>query len=146
MNILKIERVIEKTTLGRSSIYAFVKAGKFPPPVKMGPRHNGWVESEIDAWVKSQVEKGNAPEPIPDTPFIPPATCRQDERDPHWEPAKPRGHSRKVASKVLAFEMTLRDYLAAMAMRHFTFHVDDAGDARRCYEVADAMLAAAGAA
>lgn len=36
----------------------------------------------------------------------------------------------------------LRDEFAIAAMQHFTFHDGDDQDARRCYEIADAMLEA----
>jgi len=32
-----------------STLYERVKNGTLPPPVKIGPRASGWVESEIDA-------------------------------------------------------------------------------------------------
>jgi prophage regulatory protein len=36
--ILRLPGVMEKTGLGRSSIYRMVKDGEFPKPVKLGPR------------------------------------------------------------------------------------------------------------
>lgn len=53
--IIDMERVIAKTTLGRSSVYAYVKAGKFPPPIQVGARHVAWLEEEVDAWVKERI-------------------------------------------------------------------------------------------
>lgn len=35
---------------------------------------------------------------------------------------------------------SLCDQFAAVAMQHYTFHDGDDGDARRCYEIANAML------
>ena len=40
--------------LGRTQIWRLVKAGKFPPPVKVGSR-NCWVEAEIDDFIKKLV-------------------------------------------------------------------------------------------
>jgi prophage regulatory protein len=40
--------------LSRSSIYAAMKAGTFPVPVKLGCRTVAWRESEIDEWVNSR--------------------------------------------------------------------------------------------
>lgn len=56
MSIITLQRVTEKTTLERSTLYAYMKAGKFPASVALGPRRIGWVESEVDAWIKSQVD------------------------------------------------------------------------------------------
>lgn len=53
--IISMDRVIAKTTLGRSSIYAYVKAGKFSPPIQVGARQIAWVESEVDAWIEGRI-------------------------------------------------------------------------------------------
>lgn len=37
-----------------STIYAEIKAGNFPKPVKLG-RSSRWVESEVDAWINAQI-------------------------------------------------------------------------------------------
>lgn len=53
--IISMDRVIAKTTLGRGSIYAYVKAGNFPPPIKVGTRQIAWIESEVDAWIEKRI-------------------------------------------------------------------------------------------
>ncbi|TQK00160.1 AlpA family transcriptional regulator [Herbaspirillum sp. SJZ107] len=60
MNIITLERVTEKTTLGRSSVYNYMKDGRFPASVRLGERHVGWVEAEVDDWVKKQVAASRA--------------------------------------------------------------------------------------
>jgi len=55
MNIIPLNRVTEKTTLRRSTIYAYMKDSKFPAAVRLGDRHVGWVEAEVDAWIKERV-------------------------------------------------------------------------------------------
>jgi prophage regulatory protein len=37
--------------------HRLVKAGKFPPPVKIGENTNAWVESEIDNWLAARVQE-----------------------------------------------------------------------------------------
>jgi prophage regulatory protein len=49
--IVRIPTVKARTALSRSSIYKFIGAGKFPKPVRLGPRAVGWVESEVDEWI-----------------------------------------------------------------------------------------------
>ena len=49
--ILRLPEVIARTGLSRSTIYAFIDAGKFPDRVKLGPRMVGWFEDEIDQWI-----------------------------------------------------------------------------------------------
>jgi prophage regulatory protein len=34
-----------------TSIWRWVRDGRFPPPRKIGPRAVGWLKSEIDDWV-----------------------------------------------------------------------------------------------
>lgn len=60
MNIIPLERVTEKTTLGRTTIYKYMQSSKFPPAVRLGERHVGWVEAEVDAWLRARVEERNA--------------------------------------------------------------------------------------
>lgn len=51
---INLSAVEDKTALKKSSIYAKVKTGNFPAPIKMGVR-TVWIESEIDAWLDAQV-------------------------------------------------------------------------------------------
>jgi prophage regulatory protein len=60
VNLLKIEQVAAKTARCRAAIYAAVKAGTFPKPVKVGTRAVAWVESEIDEFIRSQVAARDA--------------------------------------------------------------------------------------
>jgi len=53
--ILRLKEVIQKTGLSRSSIYQFMKDGEFPKSIELGARAVGWLESEIDLWVKRRV-------------------------------------------------------------------------------------------
>lgn len=49
--ILRRPAVEQATGKKRSTIYAGVKAGTFPPPVKIGPNAVGWRRSVIRAWL-----------------------------------------------------------------------------------------------
>ena len=57
LTILRRRQVEARTGLSRSSIYDFIKAGNFPSPVALGARAVGWVESDIDAWLQSRIQK-----------------------------------------------------------------------------------------
>lgn len=50
--LLRINEVLEIVGLSRSAWYAGVKAGQFPPPVRLTPRTAAWRESEVVALVK----------------------------------------------------------------------------------------------
>lgn len=52
--ILRLPDVKARTGLSRSSIYAYIKDGKFPHHISLGERSVGWYESEVDAWVASR--------------------------------------------------------------------------------------------
>jgi len=56
--ILRRPQVEARVGLSRSSIYARVKSGAFPAPVRLGSaRAVGWIASEIDAWLSAQVDQ-----------------------------------------------------------------------------------------
>lgn len=52
--LVRLPAVKRKVGLGKSSIYAGVKKGTFPKPVKVGPRAVAWHSNEIDEWVESR--------------------------------------------------------------------------------------------
>ena len=52
---LRRRTVENKTGLSRSTIYARVKDGTFPAPVRIGPRAVAWLESDVEAWQAAQV-------------------------------------------------------------------------------------------
>lgn len=54
--ILRLPEVKARTGLSRSTIYLRIAEGKFPPPINLGERSVGWVESEIDAWIAKRIE------------------------------------------------------------------------------------------
>lgn len=55
LTILRLPQVIERTGLGRSSIYAAIAEGFFPRPVKLSERAIGFLAIEVDAWIEARV-------------------------------------------------------------------------------------------
>ena len=53
--LIRLKQVKEKTGLSRSSIYQFIKEGKFPAQVKLGQRAAAWVDSEVDDWINGRI-------------------------------------------------------------------------------------------
>ena len=45
--------------LSRSSIYAAVKAGTFPAPVRIGARAVAWRISEVEQWLEARPQAGS---------------------------------------------------------------------------------------
>jgi len=55
--ILRLPAVKVRTGLSRSTIYQRVAEGNFPPPINLGARAVGWLETEIISWIAAQVER-----------------------------------------------------------------------------------------
>jgi prophage regulatory protein len=55
-SILRLPRVKDRTGLCRASIYAGIKHGTFPAPIKLSERAVGWTASSIEAWIQSRIE------------------------------------------------------------------------------------------
>ena len=49
--ILRLKAVLDRTGLGRATLYRKVKAGTFPRQVRIAERCVGWRESQIDQWL-----------------------------------------------------------------------------------------------
>lgn len=57
MKLIRIKDVMDRTGLGRSTVYKYISLGQFPKPIKLSSRSVAWVESEIDAWIKQGIER-----------------------------------------------------------------------------------------
>ena len=66
LTIIRRKQVEARTGLSRSSIYARMRHNPkrpgdydptFPKPVSVGAKAVGWVESEIDGWIASKIQK-----------------------------------------------------------------------------------------
>jgi prophage regulatory protein len=53
--LIRLPLVEDRTGLGKSSIYAGVKAGTFPAPVRLSARAVAWRESDIDQWIAARL-------------------------------------------------------------------------------------------
>ena len=56
--LLRLPAVEERTALKKSTIYAGIKAGTFPNPVRLSARAVGFYEEDIDRWVSGRVATG----------------------------------------------------------------------------------------
>jgi prophage regulatory protein len=55
-DVLRLPQVIKKTGLRRSTIYAAIQAGRFPPPIRLGPRSVGWLTGHVESWLRSRAD------------------------------------------------------------------------------------------
>ncbi|WP_296727827.1 AlpA family phage regulatory protein [Variovorax sp.] len=55
--------VVDRVGLSRSSIYARQRSGDFPRAVSIGPRAVGYLEREVEAWIKRACHHREAARP-----------------------------------------------------------------------------------
>jgi len=55
----RLPSVAKRTTLSRSGIYALMKAGRFPRPLRLGARAIGWRREDIEAWIAARPKGGS---------------------------------------------------------------------------------------
>lgn len=58
--LYRLPAVEERTGFKKSSVYAGVKAGTFPCPVRLSARAVAWREEDLDKWVSERVKSGGA--------------------------------------------------------------------------------------
>lgn len=49
--LLRLRDVEAKTSLGRSTIYRYIKEGRFPKGLQLGPATVRWREAEVDDYI-----------------------------------------------------------------------------------------------
>lgn len=55
VRFLRLPEVLVRTGLSRSTIYVRLEQGRFPRPVSLGARAVGWIEEEIDGWIRERI-------------------------------------------------------------------------------------------
>lgn len=60
--IIRLPQVRELVGMGTTAIYGKIKLGEFPKQIKLG-RLSGWLESEIQDWIKNQAASRPRHEP-----------------------------------------------------------------------------------
>jgi len=55
-SILRLPEVKPRVGLSRSAIYLAISRDEFPQPVHLGARAVGWLESEIEEWIRDRVK------------------------------------------------------------------------------------------
>lgn len=58
MTILRLPEVKTRVGLLRSAIYLAISRQEFPRPVQLGARSVGWLDSEIEDWIRGRVKHG----------------------------------------------------------------------------------------
>jgi prophage regulatory protein len=60
--VLRWPEVAKIVPISRSHAHALAAQGKFPKPIKLGPRASGWLEREIIAWLAQRVAESRGGE------------------------------------------------------------------------------------
>lgn len=61
IRILRRHQVIDRVGLCRAQIYSMIEQGKFPRQITLGVNSVGWVEAEINAWLKARIAERDKP-------------------------------------------------------------------------------------
>lgn len=57
--LIDLKEVSHKTSVGKSWIYAEMREGRFPRPVKLAERCVRWREADIDKWIEDKFAKAS---------------------------------------------------------------------------------------
>ena len=57
IRILRLTDVTQQTGLPRSSLYAKIAEGTFPPTIKLSQRSVGWLSEDVHAWIDERITK-----------------------------------------------------------------------------------------
>ncbi len=56
--LLRLKQVLLRLNISRSSFLEGCRTGRFPQPIKLGPRTTVWREEDIDAFIDSLGKQG----------------------------------------------------------------------------------------
>ncbi|WP_065754084.1 helix-turn-helix transcriptional regulator [Bradyrhizobium paxllaeri] len=56
---ISVKSVLDRVCLSRTELYERIKQGEFPRTVALGPQKVVFIESQVEAWMKSQIEAGS---------------------------------------------------------------------------------------
>ena len=51
----RIKQLTERYKISASSIWAGVKAGTFPKPVKLSPNCTAWIDADTEEWAQDRI-------------------------------------------------------------------------------------------
>jgi prophage regulatory protein len=54
--IIRLPQVKQRTGLSRSTIYSLIKGGQLKPPISLGARAVGWLESDVSEFIEERIK------------------------------------------------------------------------------------------
>jgi prophage regulatory protein len=60
MEVLRLRQVLQRTGLGKTSLYERIRTGQFPRSFQLGKnaRAVGWLAEAVDSWITEQAQRG----------------------------------------------------------------------------------------
>lgn len=58
--LIRLQKVLQRTGLSRSTVYWRISEGTFPKPINLGVKIVAWVEAEIDEWIEKQIAQSRS--------------------------------------------------------------------------------------
>jgi len=55
--LYSVDEVITYTHISRTTLWRWVRDGRFPDPIRLGPRRRVWRESDLQEWMNG-LERG----------------------------------------------------------------------------------------
>jgi prophage regulatory protein len=61
IRILRRDQVVDRVGLSRAQIYALMEQGKFPKQIPLGANSVGWIEAEVNEWLRQRIAERDRP-------------------------------------------------------------------------------------
>ena len=55
--LMRRPEVLARVGLSSSTLYEMIASGDFPAPIPIGRQAVGFLESEVEAWIKNRIEQ-----------------------------------------------------------------------------------------
>ena len=59
--LIRLSEALRIASVGKSTWYGLIAAGKAPKPVRITPRVSAWSENACLSWVQARLEEANQP-------------------------------------------------------------------------------------
>ena len=57
VRILRLDEVLSRVGLRRSTVYLKITLGEFPRPIPLGGKAVGWLDYEIEDWINDRIKQ-----------------------------------------------------------------------------------------
>ena len=59
LRIVRKRELLNRIGYSEMQIWRLERAGKFPQRIQLGPNSVGWIEGEVEAWIKQRAAERN---------------------------------------------------------------------------------------